>query len=250
VTFAALFPHAGKTGVCSACGEIAFEAPGPFGVALCSSCRVDNAALAQRSEEAEKVWRSRMDEQRRAERVKLALAEVPEEYRGLTFHSPDLPLRVARQEAIAEAETSMHLTMVTIAGRHGSGKSTLASAMLGTAIMGGNRTAHWVSYPNLIRDRQKHGLGRGESPLVEMACEASLLVIDDLGLDPLKSEGSVYHVIHHRKAHNLHTIITTGFPRRTVGNITGLGDWYGGGMVRRIAEDRAKIILCSKGLNQ
>ena len=255
-----LFHHLGTKGVCSSCGTSVPEAPGVFGLVLCAPCRATNGALAQQSDEVQRERSEAAERARRHSKLSAVLNEVPADYRGLTLHSGALAQRITRQEAITEAHTALCHPFVTIAGSHGSGKSTLASALVGSmvdlAVNLENRTAielarnaHWVSFLDLIRDRTKYALGRGESPLVEMACDASLLVLDELGLDPLKSEGSVYHVIHHRRAHGLSTIITTGFPRTGAKNTVGLSDWYGGGMARRVSDERVKIIMCSKGLN-
>jgi len=257
MSLADIFPNIGKPG-CSGCGATVPDqrAAAMFGVVLCPLCEAENAALATHGLATRQRAEERSEQLRRGAQLSAVLSEIPTEYRGLTLESPELAQRVTRQKAIAEAFGWYQAPVVTIAGSQGSGKSTLASAMLGTmvkaALAGGKearqlaRDAHWVSCLDLIRDRARHPLGHGESPLVELCHEASLLVLDEMGLDPLKSEGAVYHVIYGRRSAGLHTIVTTGLPARTKSDTVGIGDWYGGGMLRRLTDDRAIVIQCSE----
>lgn len=187
------------------------------------------------------------------ERKLAAAAEyIPKGFRWATFDAPELSKRVTNQRAIDDAKAAVGERGVVLSGNAGSGKTTLACCMLRAIIATAENEpnthtaiakrafgvrfigAYWVA-----KARHEHRLGEGEAPLVEEAMRASVLVLDDLGIEQAKNS-AVSEVIYERHANELPTIVTTGF------SFPQLVKMYGDGIARRITE-HATIIKCQAG---
>jgi DNA replication protein DnaC len=137
--------------------------------------------------------------------------------------------------------------MITLIGGAGSGKTTLASAILHLfverALEGAPefiklvRSARWIAAPSLARARRTYKLGDGEAPLVEDAIEASLVVLDDLGMERDDGEGAISDVLYERHAHDAPTVITTNL------RYADLCQRYGTGIARRVAEAGVTAVI-------
>lgn len=230
---ARLYPE----GVCMNCHGMLGDAEGPH---LCAVCE-KRALEAKRQDDAASEARERA--------VFLAKIKViPPRYRDARL-TPELAKRVANPECIARATEMLGKPMVTLTGGAGSGKTSLAAAMVATSAEHAAdgkaearalvRDAMWVTAASLSRARSEHSLGVGEAPLVDAAMSASLLVIDDAGME--REFGTVTDVIFRRHDEMLPTIVTTGFGR------TALTEKYGDGVVRRMVGDHVAVpIRCDR----
>jgi ribosomal protein L32 len=71
----------------------------------------------------------------------------------------------------------------------------------------------WATGHDLVKARKQHGLGDGEATLVELALEAYVLVLDELGFEPGvgdKGDPIIFEIINARYAAERRTIVTTG----------------------------------------
>lgn len=95
--------------------------------------------------------------------------------------------------------------------------------------------AKWTTGHAIAKARRQHGLGEGEAPLIAAALNASLLVIDEIGYEPL---GEVlFEVMDARYAQHLPTLITSGL------TAAGFRDRYGDAFFRRLADKRVGSVI-------
>jgi hypothetical protein len=167
---------------------------------------------------------------------------IPASLRWATLAAPDLRQRVARPEAIAEAEAALPLRPLLLQGPSGSGKTSLACALLREwEARHPGRRGVFTSAWRLGVARVHHGLGIGEAPEVERAMSACLLVLDDLGSERNTSTNAVPDVIFARQEAGLPTWFTTWMHSSDV------TQRYGDGVTRRISEaGRVAVIRCGK----
>ena len=91
-------------------------------------------------------------------------ATIPRSLRWATLDAPELPLRVGRDLAIAEAKAAMDAPGMLLFGTAGCGKTSLACALMRAwEARQPRRRALFVSAWKLAVARAQHGLGRGEA---------------------------------------------------------------------------------------
>lgn len=192
---------------CDKCGEFALYRPG-----LCGRCHVE-----------------REEETRRQQKIEEQLTVIPKRYRDVRFDTACIRERVADQRAVDQARTAHeHHRVLVLMGVPGSGKSTLAAATLAAWAEAG-RSIAWAPALRLAHARAEARLGE-EPEEVKRAIRANLLVVDDLGQEPLVTTSAVVDVIHARHDADRPIIVTTGVQRRV------LAERYGGGTARRLLE--------------
>ncbi len=68
----------------------------------------------------------------------------------------------------------------------------------------------WAHAAMLSTARKRHRLGRDEAPIIDEACTASILVLDDLGWERDGDNTAIGDVLNQRYESELPTIITSG----------------------------------------
>lgn len=191
---------------------------------LCGECMgIDQRLALEREREREAA--------RLARRVVAAREELPRRRQWASFEAPELLSRVRSTRAIQLARGAIDEPMVTLVGGAGTGKTSLAVCLMLSKIEAGKRTAFFVDAADLALARMQWAIGRGEAPIVERALEADVLVIDDLGAEPITSGNrTLAELVRKREANDAHTVITTGLSRQQI------GEGYGGGVARRLFE--------------
>jgi hypothetical protein len=131
---------------------------------------------------------------------------------------------------------------LVLLGPTGCGKSTTALALLWRLaddavraciekrsgreldITGG---ALWCAAYELVRARKEHPLGRGEAQVVEQARDASILVLDDLGNEPLDTV--IFEILDVRYQRGAPVIVTSGLDPSSIRERYGDALWRPGG---------------------
>ena len=162
---------------------------------------------------------------------------LPRMLGGAHFGAPELGawVRDAKAIALARAVSRSKLERVLLLGKPGVGKSTLAACIardLAYARKLGD--CRWIDAHTLAGARPTAPLG-AEATEVELALEADLLVIDDLGSERVIASSAVPEVIFSRHANLQPTIVTCGF------GFDAIEARYGGGILRRLTEGAAVI---------
>jgi DNA replication protein DnaC len=193
--------------------------------------------------------------ERLEERIKRAWQSLPRSFRWARFSNPKLlEERVVPPELVAKAAVSRG--SVLLIGKSGAGKTSLAAALYRRAIdEATDAVKRSITSRNSAASRNadayKFGVGAkfltayelakagvysplGRRPeLVDQALDATLLVIDDLGMDVevfKQSATSVAEVIHERHGAQKVTIVTTYLKREH------MVEHYGEGITRRLME--------------
>ncbi len=176
--------------------------------------------------------------QRRDGWTRRALAQIP---RGFSEASLDADwlLRVVGQAAIDTARASLAEARVVAVGPPGSGKTSIVAAMVIAAEFPAPGPL-WVSAHQLAKARALHPLGDGEAPLITLALEVGLLVVDELGGEDARYASAVAEVLFERHAQDQPTWVTTGVGPKEISNR------YGGGIARRVFEDATVFRLVGR----
>ncbi len=214
-----------RVGPCVVCGADAAMLPsGAVGeCAACAATRVGRARLAAAFES-----------------IPADLADVD---------ARELRQRATGAEALtAKIELAVGTTArrVVLVGPTGAGKTSLAVAMfrawleqrvpLGERVSEADGQSLFVSAFKLNKARAQHPLGQGEAPLIERACNATLVVIDDLGAETGLRDDGVREVLHTRHEDARATWVTTFLtPPQTAAK-------YGGGIARRLSKDASHVL--------
>lgn len=189
--------------------------------------------------------------ERRKERLREARQTIPQGFIWARFGGAELARRVRPPSAIPIVQESAESSVLF--GASSSGKTSLACAVLHEAVVMAVRVALLPLADAQALACYRVGLGirfatayalakaqmytpLGQMPkLIEQALGASILVIDDLGMeiDVYKTSSSaVLEVIHERHAEERRTIVTTNLrPDELDGR-------YGQGIARRLREWR------------
>ncbi len=141
----------------------------------------------------------------------------------------------------------------TILGPSGAGKTSSVLAMLrrlGDEAMARERArrsweiaaetrrlgeAVWTTGHAIARARKQHGLGDDEAPPIRQAMRASLLIIDELGFEPLTE--ALFEVIDTRYTRRRPTIVTSGLTAEQ------FMARYGVAMLRRLTDEGVGQLL-------
>ena len=200
-------------------------------------------AMAQHQERAAASWREQAKDDL-TEQLWRARGSIPELLRWARFGAPEMAERVSVPKAIGYVRDLEVRRVVTFAGPSGVGKSSLAVAtlaqLLDAATIESPEEIHWaarrarfIATDQIADAVVSRRLGEGARRAVHAATEASLLVLDDLGLEsssaPVREALTALIVTRHR--HGRRTIVTTGF------DLEELGARYGAGVQRRLVEE-------------
>jgi DNA replication protein DnaC len=189
----------------------------------------DELENAREREEAEEAKRKRFELAR-----KLWQDKVP-----ATFRRPVPELTACCTAKLRAALGQVDTISALLIGPTRVGKSTAAAVLVRRALNAftddGSRYPAvrglvWANALDLAIAERRHPLGAGEPEPVQAARNASLLVLDDLGLEP---EGTIWPLIAHRYDHRLPTITTSGLTTK------GLTKHLGSAGVRRLTEQHA-----------
>lgn len=213
----------------------AYEPPAPVSGKYCDKHPtvyvVDRDTCAACSAEWQRHWRC----------VECSEASIPKRYQWATVAGALLGARVAFDDPPARAiDNALNSERVVILGRAGSGKTSLGVALMRAWEAKLTPLADeilFISSRALARVRAGYPLGQGEPELVDRACDAALVLIDDLGSEPPLLSSAVTDIIEHRYNDMRPWIVTTGFDRKT------LAATYGGGIARRLLEGAYVIEL-------
>jgi DNA replication protein DnaC len=99
----------------------------------------------------------------------------------------------------------------------------------------------WYAASKLALARKQWKLGDGEADAIVDASDASILLLDELGYEPVIGDGAIFDVVNARYEKELPTIVTSG---RTE---TELVDRYGAAFVRRLLEPGRVVSVHPKG---
>lgn len=164
----------------------------------------------------------------RRERYESSCRTIPNAYAWSTQDAPELPKRVQMASAIETAvKQILSAANVLFVGPAGAGKTSLAVACLRERLDAGGI---FVSSVALGVASIQHRAGVGEAPMIERACDAPLVLLDDVGTEQQTSVNAVPQVIFRRHERGLATWVTTGLKFHE------LQSRYGDGIARRITE--------------
>ena len=182
------------------------------------------------------------EERRRIEIFRVTLRSVPERLRWAELDAPELLQRVRDHAAIprVRAAVESEADRCLLVGNAGLGKSVLAVCWLRAMSARREVEGLFIDAYALSNARRNARLGE-EAPLVEAALEAAILVLDDLGSEPVVPSSPIAEIVHARHASVKTTLVTSGF------GLDALEARYGGGSFRRLAEDVELIELRVKG---
>ena len=180
-----------------------------------------------------------------ARRINHVEAPIPPKFTSARVGAPELRQRVQLEPSAFKAayREAMAGKSLVLHGGQGCGKTSVAVALFRAILDRGRgkdatkenahlaRRAFFVSSYDLARDRARHKLGDGESPLIERAMRASLCVIDDLGSEAETQLSGVGDVVYERWGQDRPTWVTTW------ANPEEIGVKYGGGIARRVFEN-------------
>ncbi len=177
--------------------------------------------------------------------IKDVEAALPAKFAWARVGAPELKQRIKIERAafLESHKAALAGKSIVFHGGQGAGKTSLAIALFramldhgrrrdaSKAEVGRARRAAFASAYDLARDRARHKLGDGESPLVDRMTKASVAVIDDLGSEPEGQLSAVADVIYERHAQDRPTWITTWCSPAEV------AVKYGAGIARRAFEE-------------
>ncbi|HEY6459541.1 MAG TPA: ATP-binding protein, partial [Polyangiaceae bacterium] len=129
----------------------------------------------------------------------------------------------------------------------GAGKTSLAVAMMRQHTDAASEAGMFVLATDLHNCKSRSKLGH-EPDLIAAAVNAPMLVLDDLGTEPLDRAGAVVEVVFHRHAHDLPTVVTTwlGDDETRENRGAAIANRYGDGFARRVVGDARVIHLGAK----
>jgi DNA replication protein DnaC len=197
-------------------------------------------ASCWRREKAEREWRAnsrRRDLQFSWDSSRFnELTNFPKNWDFTRFDNADFMRRVSRKMADGISKWTGERSLFA-SGPTGSGKTSLVDAWLHQRHQqfekdvesGVARRLHFafVSGPSIAGCRRRGKIGE-ESKLVELAVETPLLILDELGYEPLSEE--LLFIVDERHKRSAPTVTTTG---RT---LEGFAERYGGSVFRKLTE--------------
>ena len=207
-----------------------FTPPPPTGTCACGAELYRNDSLCGACKRARDEMRDLVKGWRRV---------CPPRYADATFDGPHLAQRVRDRRAldVASALDDNSLPLVLM-GPAGAGKTTLAAAVAARWITRQRKAAEFATAFDLATARVDHGK-YGETPeIIDAARRVPLLLLDDVGNEPIRADSELVPIIFRRHERELPTIITLSIGR------LGVGQRYGDGFGRRVFEG-AKVIEMS-----
>ena len=167
-------------------------------------------------------------EREHADRVCSAVAALPAAFRGLSFDSPTLAMRVTPAGILGAARDLVDSPRLVIRGRGGSGKTSLAAAMLRERVGRHRGSAHFVP---------AYDLSGHKFELAPQLLSADLVLVDDLGNERQMASSLVPELFYQRHAADKATWVTTWC------NEHQLTERYGEHVSRRVYEFAKTIEL-------
>ena len=165
---------------------------------------------------------------------------IPQKFRWATFDNPLLASRCGSKTTAAAKAAAKRLgggdvNGAILLGAAGAGKTSLACAMLRSLIYTPvGFSGRFCSSIALALSRRETEYG--EAPLeLGVAKQSSILVLDDLGQEPIRDADVMTEVIHARHNADLPTIVTTWQDE------AGIQSRYGDGTARRLLEGAVVI---------
>jgi DNA replication protein DnaC len=190
---------------------------------ICAECRVERA----RQEQARAIetrlegWRDSIRQHAKLEGVppwewaRLTNSEFTSRLRGKLLLKSAQTYKLDLGSLIFSARTGLGKTAVTVAMLHRIRAAEVEAILAGkpgtkpTDTLQRLRYLVWTDGFALAQARRQQPLGQGEARIVERAFEAQVLVIDELGFEPLY-DTVVAEIANARYVAALPTIITTG----------------------------------------
>lgn len=176
--------NAYKTGeICPVCGEEIWAVKVCGCVELKKPCQCKNAE----AEEFEKSLEER--KKRQAYEARLSWADIPRQFANSTLR--EFKKRKGTEaafQAVKDWILNMDENLKTgqgliLSGPTGSGKTHLAVAAIKACMQKGYTAAFWSVAENLDRMMPGHGEEWEYAALMEKACRAQVLLLDDLGVE-------------------------------------------------------------------
>ena len=171
-------------------------------------------------------------------KVESVLRQLPV-WKGARVGNSDFMNRLDDRLGCFIREWSYAEGSVAVLGLTGAGKTmgltALAHRLGAAAIAAGEQGRHfvglvWVHAYEVGECVKWHKLGAGKPPGLEQACNATILMLDDLGQETAGTEQTLLRLIDARYVRGAVTLLTSGLTQQQ------LRERYGEHFVRRIAE--------------
>ncbi len=195
----------------------------------------------------EKAWRKERDLERIDGAAAAALLSIPVG-KWARFRAPEIDKLKAQEIGVVARRWTPTDGPIFFSGPTGIGKTSYAAAMIRSVVSNAHHAAKaainagaewksafraatdlkWTNAHALAQARRHHRLGEGEAPLVQEAKDHRLLVIDELGFEPLDTV--IFEIADARYLAGAPTVVTTGL------TVEQFRARYGDACFRRFAE--------------
>lgn len=216
---------------CVSCGQLVRRS----GPSYCDSCRKSNQRARLLAPLLE-AWQ-----------------DVPDRMRWASFRRrQDLIKRVQASESLIDLVAATDRRNLLLLGASGAGKTALAVAKFASVLSAAKeavadpdrvrreaylrgRGAMFTTAYRIAREYEDHPPGRGRAPVVSRCLKATVLVVDELGMELgtfRRSKSAVTEILHERLGGSGITTVVTSYLSRPA-----LVESYGAGVVRRLHDD-------------